>query len=92
MTDLWLRSNLYRETPNFDQNLYLNGKNHAVPSFSGRKKHSAKETGLGVRPELRRVTPTKLYRRAVMLNRLCDTKSLYITVNQCIMTTFYNSS
>jgi len=32
------------------------------------------------------------YHRAVSIYAGCDTKSLYITVNQCIMTTFYNSS
>ena len=37
-------------------------------------------------------TATKLYHRAVSIQARCDTKSLYITVNQCIMTTFYNSS
>ena len=38
-------SALYRDTRSFDQTLYLDGKNHAVPSFSGRKKSSTKEPG-----------------------------------------------
>lgn len=45
--------------------LYQDGKNHSVPSYSGRKKSYPKGTGLVVRPGLRRVTPTKLFRRAV---------------------------
>ncbi len=44
------------------------GKKCAKPSFSGRKEPSAKTSGLVVRPELRRVMPTKLYRRAVSLS------------------------
>jgi hypothetical protein len=33
LTGFWLRSKLCRDTPGFDQNLFLDGKNHAVPSL-----------------------------------------------------------
>ena len=58
------------------------------PSFSDRMKHTARESGLVVRSELRRVTLTKLYRRAVMCNsqvlRTIDSSSKNISTQMTI--------